>query len=64
MLHELFEQQELQPGEGHRATSHVGLEPADIEAQLPGPEDLVTGVDAELTRTRASSSSSANGFVR
>src|SRR6516225_3091833 len=40
VLHELPEQQELQPGQGHRARSVVGLETADVEDEIAGPEHL------------------------
>src|SRR5215469_6516368 len=40
VLHELAEQQELQPGQGHRARSAVGLEPADVEDEIARPEHL------------------------
>src|ERR1035441_1005070 len=40
MLHELLEQQELQPGQSDRAVTAVRLEPADIEDELTGPDRL------------------------
>src|ERR1700729_3882918 len=47
VLHELPEQQELQPGERDRAMPGVGLHPAHVEAQLSGPEDLVRAIAAQ-----------------
>src|SRR5580692_177062 len=41
VLHQRLEQQELQPGQGHRTRADVGLEAADVEHELAGPQDLV-----------------------
>src|SRR6266849_4121677 len=46
--HELPEQQELQPRQGYGSLSDVGLQPADVEAELPGPEQLVALIAAQL----------------
>src|SRR6266705_3581093 len=40
MLHQLPEQQELQPSEGHGAVADVGLQPSHVQHQVTRPEHL------------------------
>ena len=47
VLGELAQQQELQPGEVHRAVADVRHQPGHVEGDLAGPDDLAAQPDSD-----------------
>src|SRR4051794_12613229 len=48
VLHELLEDQELQPGQRQRPAADVGLHAPEVQPEVPGPDHLAGRVAAEL----------------
>ena len=48
VLRELAQQQKLKAGQRHRPVPDVRDQPADVEGDVAGPDDLTVGLAGEL----------------